>query len=47
MTGKKGDQTVMQRVEDENVEDILERRRAGGVPLQAEVLQKVPVLGGT
>ena len=34
----------MQWVEDENLEEILERRRAEGVPLQAEVLQKVPEL---
>ena len=38
------DQMEMQRAEHEKLEQILERRRAEGVDLQAEVLQKVPEL---
>ena len=41
-TGKKKDQMEMHWAEDEKLEEILERRRAEGVSLQAEVLQKVP-----
>ena len=33
-----------QWIEDEKLEDSLERRRAEGVSLQAKVLQKVPEL---
>ena len=41
---QKGDQMEMQLVEDEKLEETSERRRARGVSLQAEVLQKVPEL---
>ena len=41
---QKEDQMEMQWVEDEKMEEILERGRAEGVPMQAEVLQKVPEL---
>ena len=41
---KKEDQMEMQWVEDVKLEEVLERRGAEGVPMQAEVLQKVPEL---
>ena len=34
----------MQLAEDEKLEEILERRRMEGSPLQADVMQKVPEL---
>ena len=37
----------VQRAEDEKLDEIVERRRMEGSSLQAEVMQKIPDLGGT